>query len=175
VTKSSRPLPLNTLVIRLTAESLLLTTCVYYRGLKPEARLWRVSTKNNIKILVVPTFPRYIEPCSNRPILAKREMKRISRACGKALNRSSYYGSFSIPNTRSFLTQSQRRATTGRWGGLSFPIIDHHYEYEFYPGAMVMVMMVNLDILQCDCGRCGRSWTPSSRWIGRVGSRYSVY
>lgn len=34
------------------------------------------------------------------------------------------------------------------------------------PKAMVVVMMVNLDILQCDCGRRRRSWTPGSGWIG---------
>ena len=57
-------------------------------------------------------------------------MKGFARACGKAFKPSAHHGRLSFPSRRTFVTQTQRRrATTAAGRGLSYPIVDHYYEY----------------------------------------------
>jgi hypothetical protein len=57
-------------------------------------------------------------------------MKGLVRSCGKVLPKSLRYGAAGQKIARrTFVSEAGRgRASTSTGGGLTFPIVDHHYE-----------------------------------------------
>lgn len=72
-----------------------------------------------------------VPPLSSVTLYTDRTMKIPMRPIGAGL-RKPVYQRYSFGQRRTFLSEPQRRkATTASGSSLSFPLIDHHYEYFF--------------------------------------------